>query len=202
MSQELYTIGHSAHPLSQFLAFLRKHHISAVCDVRSTPYSRLHPQFNREPLQKKLADHNIAYVFLGEELGGRSSDSSFYDEGRVQYGRLAETDAVRQGIERVRQGMQRDRVALMCAEKDPLTCHRAILVCRHLRADDVAIQHILGDGQVEYHEVSERRLLKLVGMEQGSLFQDFQAQLEEAYVLQGQRIAHKQLPTEGCGRIA
>ncbi|HEX9429468.1 MAG TPA: DUF488 domain-containing protein [Candidatus Bathyarchaeia archaeon] len=195
MSQELYTIGHSTHPLSQFLDLLVKHGISAICDVRSNPYSRLYPQFNRESLQKELALHNIAYVFLGEELGARSSDSSCYEGGKVQYNRLAATDAFRRGIERVKKGIQRYRVALMCAEKDPLTCHRTILVCRHLKAPDVSIRHILDNGRIEPHEASERRLIKLVGVEQGDLFQDFRELLERAYDLQGQRIAYTKPPT-------
>src|SRR5262245_1344313 len=122
MSLELYTIGHSTHSCSQFLDLLVQHRISAICDVRSAPYSRLHPQFNRESLQRELARHHIAYVFLGEELGARSSDPSCYEAGKVQYDRLAATDAFRQGIERVKQGIQRYRVALMCAEQDPLAC--------------------------------------------------------------------------------
>ena len=190
MSLELYTIGHSTHLLAQFLDLLVQHRISAICDVRSTPYSRHHPQFNREPLQKELSRYHIAYVFLGEELGARSSDPSCYDAGTVQYHRLAATDAFRQGIERVKKGIQRYRVALMCAEKDPLACHRTILVCRHLKAPEVSIRHILSDGSIEPHEVSEQRLVKLLGVEQGDLFQDFRELLERAYDLQGQRIAY------------
>jgi len=190
MSLELYTIGHSTHSLAQFLDLLVQHRISAICDVRSAPYSRLHPQFNHEPLRKELARHHTAYVFLGEELGARSSDPSCYEVGKVQYDRLAATDAFRQGIERVKKGIQRYRVALMCAEKDPLACHRTILVCRHLKAPEVSIRHILGDGSIEPHEVSERRLLKLLGVEQDDLFQDFRELLERAYDLQGQRIAY------------
>ena len=199
MSQKLYTIGHSIHPLPQFLDLLKKYQISAVCDVRSTPYSRMYPHFSREPLRRELKRHNIAYVFLGDELGGRSSDSSCYDaEGRVQYDRIADTDAFRRGLGRVREGMKNYRIALMCAEKDPLTCHRTILVCRHLRKErDLSILHILEDGQAEPHEESERRLLKLARKEQGDLFKSFHEQLEEAYDHQGRRIAYREQSTEG-----
>lgn len=194
MNQTLYTIGHSTHPLSHFLDLLIKHSISAICDVRSNPYSRLYPQFNRESLQKELAHHSIAYVFLGEELGARSSDSSCYEEGKVQYNRLAATDAFRRGIDRVKKGIQRYQIALMCAEKDPLACHRTILVCRYLKAPDVSIRHILGNGYIEPHEASEQRLIKLVGADQGDLFQDFRGLLERAYDLQGQCIAYTKPP--------
>ena len=201
MSHRLYTIGHSIHPLPEFLDLLKKHRISAVCDVRSTPYSRLHPQFNREPLRQELKRLNIAYVFLGEELGGRSSDVLCYDtEGRIRYDRIADTDAFRRGLERVWEGIKTYRVALMCAEKDPLTCHRAILVCRHLRKEqDLTILHILEDGQTEPHEESEMRLLRLARMEQGDLFKSLQEQLEEAYDHQGRRIAYRERPQEASG---
>ena len=201
MSHRLYTIGHSIHPLPEFLDLLNEHRISAVCDVRSTPYSRLHPQFNREPFRQELKRLNIAYVFLGEELGGRSSDVVCYDaEGRIRYDRIADTDAFRHGLERVREGIGNYRVALMCAEKDPLICHRAILVCRHLRSEhDLTILHILEDGQIEPHEESEMRLLRLARMEQGDLFKSLQEQLEEAYDHQGRRIAYRERPQEGSG---
>jgi len=194
MGRNLYTVGHSIHSLPRFIELLKGHRVTAVCDVRSAPYSRLHPHFNREPLREELKLHRIAYVFLGEELGGRSSDRSCYDaEGRVRYGRIADTDAFRQGLARVREGIETYRIALMCAEKDPLICHRAVLICRHLRDDtDLSILHILDDGQTERHEESERRLLRLARMEQGNLFKSVQEQIEEAYEHQERRIAYRE----------
>jgi uncharacterized protein (DUF488 family) len=194
MIQELYTVGHSTHSLSRFLDLLREYSISAVCDVRSKPYSSVHPQFNREPFQKELLLHNIAYIFLGEELGARSSDPSCYEDGKVQYKKLAATDAFCRGIKRLKKGMQNYRVALMCAEKEPLACHRTILICRHIKAPDLSIKHILNDGYVEPHEISEQRLIKLVSAEQGHLFQDYSEVLERAYDLQAQHIAYTKMP--------
>lgn len=199
MRRVLYTIGHSAHTLLRFLDLLAEHDIAALCDVRSQPYSRRNPQFNRESLQNELARHNVAYVFLGEELGARSSDASCYEGGKVQYDRLAATPAFRRGIERVNTGIQRYRVALMCAEREPLACHQTILICRNLKAPDLLIHHILGDGRVEPHEASEQRLIKLVGMDQDDLFQDSFELLERAYDFQGQRIAYVK-PSADAGR--
>lgn len=193
MSQQLFTIGHSRHTFSHFLDLLKRHQISAICDVRSTPYSQFCPHFNREPFRRELKLHNIAYVFLGEELGGRSSDASCYDtDGRVRYDRISDTDTFRQGMRRVKEGMNKYRIALMCTEKDPLTCHRTILICRHLRREkDLSVLHILEDGQTESHEESELRLLQLARMEQANLFESFQDRLEEAYDYQGKRIAYR-----------
>src|SRR5437773_2453789 len=117
--QEVFTIGHSAHDLEHFTALLVRHNVTAVADVRSMPYSRVNPQFNRETLKQHLLRAGIAYVFLGKELGARSEDPSCYVNGKVQYGLLAETDLFRKGLDRVCVGMHKYRLALMCAEKDP-----------------------------------------------------------------------------------
>src|SRR6266446_3826961 len=98
----IFTVGHSTHSSGGFLALLRQHGISAVLDVRSTPYSRAQPQFNRETLTQDLRENGIRYVFLGEQLGARSKDANCYVDGQVQYRLLAKTDAFRAGLERVR----------------------------------------------------------------------------------------------------
>ena len=198
MGQVLYTIGHSTRSLSTFLDLLIAHRVSAICDVRSQPYSRRNPQFNRESLRDDLARLNIAYVFLGEELGARSSDPTCYENGKVQYARLATTDTFVRGIERLTKRIRHYQVALLCAEKDPLFCHRAILVCRNLRAHDLSILHILDKEQVETHEASEIRLMKLLGMYHDDLFQRSNELLEKAYELQGQRIAYSTSPEQPC----
>ena len=127
---ELYTIGHSTHTVDKFIALLTRQEIDAVCDVRSDPYSKFNPQFNREILQKELKRRGIVYVFLGKELGPRSDNLDCYENGKISYNRLSETALFKEGLKRVRQGMKSYRIALMCAEKDPATCHRTILVCR------------------------------------------------------------------------
>ncbi len=137
------------------------HGINTVCDVRSSPYSRFTPQFNRETLKEELIRQRITYIYLGAELGPRSPDPSCYENGKVQFERLAQKEIIQQGLNRLRKGMATHRIALMCAEKDPLTCHRTILICRHLRDDDVLIRHMLEDGSCEDHSDTEKRLLQL-----------------------------------------
>src|SRR5262249_62321000 len=120
MSECVYTIGHSTHDPERFIELLRAHGITAIGDVRSNPYSRMNPQYNRETLKTILAAADITYVFLGRELGARSQDPACYERGKVQYDRLARTELFRAGLDRVRDGMERFRLALMCAEKEPL----------------------------------------------------------------------------------
>lgn len=158
-TQTLYSIGHTTHTFESFLALLKAHGITAVADVRSQPYSRRLEQFNREPLAAALEAAGIRYVYLGEELGARRSEEECYEGNRADYGRIAALPKFRLGLDRVRQGAREYRIALMCAEKEPLDCHRTILICRQLR-DECRIWHILADGSVEEHAQTERRLVR------------------------------------------
>ena len=154
------TIGHSTHTLEEFIALLRRHDVTAVADVRSAPYSRFNPRFNREPFSRALEAEGIRYVPLGSELGGRSDDPACYDEdGRIRYDRVAATDSFGSGLARVVQGAARYRIALMCAEKEPLHCHRTLLVARALEREEVDVAHILADGKLEPHGETMNRLL-------------------------------------------
>ena len=153
------TIGHSTHALEAFIALLQRHHVTAVADVRAAPYSRFNPQFNRQPLAAALGERGIEYVFLGRELGGRSGDPSCYENGRIRYARLARTERFGNGIDRVMRGTRRYRIALMCAEKEPLDCHRTLLVARALDERGVDVAHILAGGTLEPHTEAMDRLL-------------------------------------------
>jgi uncharacterized protein (DUF488 family) len=191
----IYTIGHSKHPIDRFVALLQQHRIDALADVRSTPYSRFNPQFNKEKLQPALARAGVRYVFRGEELGARSKDPSCYDEeGRVSYAKLARTELFRKGIERLLTGMRQHRIAIMCAEREPLECHRTILVSRELERAGAPVTHILQDGTLEPHRQLMGRLaaeLKLVGTD---LFRSPDELIEDAYEKQGSRIAYAKAP--------
>ncbi len=186
----ILTIGHSNHSVSRLLELLALHGATAVADVRSQPYSRLHPDFNRETLRDALKVAGISYVYLGLELGARSKDPSCYQDGRVQYRKLAQTELFRAGIERVVQGAQTHRIALLCAEREPLGCHRAILVARELEARGAGVAHVLADGSLESHAQAVERLLALFGLQEPDMFRTRQESIEEAYARQEQRIAY------------
>lgn len=187
---ELFTIGHSVHSVERFAELLHIHDITALCDVRSSPYSRFSPQFNRETLKDELAKQHIIYIYLGTELGPRSSDPACYEKGKVQYDRLAASDIFYQGLARLRKGLTTYRIALMCAEKDPVTCHRMLLICRHLRNDDVKIRHILDDGALEDNYDAEMRLMQQVKIDPTDLFYTEEEQIQRAYDIQGKKMAY------------
>jgi uncharacterized protein (DUF488 family) len=186
---EVLTIGHSNHPWPAFAGLLRRHAVTALADVRSSPYSRANPQFNRETLQRALQAEGIAYVFLGRELGARSEDPACYVDGRVQYSRLAQTDLFKDGLHRVITGAASHRVALMCAEKEPLACHRTLLVSRALIARGIAVHHILVDGTLEAHREAMLRLLEVLAIPT-DLFRTEDQLIDEACARQEARTAY------------
>lgn len=190
MQESIFTIGHSTHSQERFIALLRQHRITALCDVRSTPYSRVNPQFDREELKQSLSRCDIKYVYLGKELGGRSEDPACYEHGRVQYDRLAHTALFMRGLERVQEGMKKYSLALMCAEKEPLECHRTILVARHLTGISLDVQHIHADGRLEAHADALSRLVKMLNLPEHDMFHSREELLAIAYHRQEERIAY------------
>jgi len=188
---ELFTIGHSTQSWEQFLDRLARHHIKAVGDVRSSPYSVRLPQFNREILERTLKLSGIQYVFLGNELGARRSERECYVDGIARYDRIARTPAFQSGLDRVRKGVGRFRLALMCAEKDPLECHRTILVCREVR-NEFDIRHILDDGTIENHSDAEARLLAEERVPAEDFFISREELIARAYDRRGGKIAYRE----------
>jgi uncharacterized protein (DUF488 family) len=191
MSFPVYTIGHSDHSLEAFAGLLARHQIGAVADVRSAPYSRHVPQFNREPVAAFLRAQGIEYVFLGRELGARRAERSCYVNGRAEYERIAELSVFQDGIRRVREGSEKFRIALMCTEKDPLFCHRCVLVGRTLGAVGKEVLHIHADGHLESQVEIEKRMIQETGVEP-DLFVDGnsgEALVVRAYHEQGLRLA-------------
>ena len=190
MSKSVLTVGHSTHPMADFVALVQEHGVTAVADVRSAPYSRFNPQFNRETFSDALREHRIRYVFVGRELGVRSKDPACYEDGRIQYARLARTVLFQRGLDRVMQEARNYRVALMCAEKDPIDCHRTILVGRELLRRGTDVAHILADGRLEPHDETMDRLLARLGMAEPNLFFSRVELIEQAYAAQAARIAY------------
>lgn len=188
--ETLYTLGHSNHPIERFVALLRQHGITAIADVRSTPYSRFHPQFNRKTLAESLAREGIEYQYFGDALGARTADRACYEGGRVSYAKLAATENFRAGLERLLTAAGTHRVALMCAEKEPLDCHRTILIARQLCRHGVAVAHILETGVLESQEDALARLRVKLKMPTEDLFGAEDVLNEEAYEAQGRRIAY------------
>lgn len=168
----LFSIGHSNHPTDRFAELLKKHDIDVLVDVRSHPYSRYASQFDTSGLKALLAKAGVKYLYLGRELGGRPEGDDYYDvQGHVLYARLATAPFFLEGIDRLQKGSQTYRVALMCAEEDPLNCHRRLLIGRVLRERGVTLDHIRGDGRLQTEdELLREEVRHSPTSEQSSLF--------------------------------
>jgi uncharacterized protein (DUF488 family) len=186
---QILTIGHSTHSIDQFIALLEKHRVTKVADVRSQPFSRYAPQFNKRVIEQLLRQHRIKYWFLGAKLGARSDRPECYVDGRVQYGRLAQTEEFRAGLVGLLNEAQSERLAVMCTEKDPLDCHRTVLVARRLADEGARVSHIRADGSLESHSDAMDRLMERLGM-QPSLLHTRDEQVAQALEEQEARIAY------------
>jgi uncharacterized protein (DUF488 family) len=188
---DLFTIGHSNIPAERFIALLRGAGVNAVADVRSIPASRFCPWFSAKNLAPLLAGANMAYVFFGDELGGRPRDPSFYCDGVADYGAMAQRPGFRADLDRLLAMTGRQRFCLMCSERDPLDCHRCLLVARALAARGVSVGHILHNGEIESHAATEQRLLEAAG-EDGNLFVTGQDErLAAAYHRRARAVAYR-----------
>lgn len=187
--EAVLTIGHSRHPVETLVELLRAQGVEVVVDVRSQPYSRFNRNANREPMAAGLKAGRIDYVFLGRELGARSADPSCYENGQVLYRRLAQTVLFKQGLKRVIDLASDRRVALLCAEKEPLGCHRTLLVAPELVAVGVAVAHIHSDGSIEAHSDAMSRLVRELGMPDFDMLRSRDELIADACAAQEKRIA-------------
>lgn len=197
----IFTIGHSNHSIEDFFALLADNGVNLVVDVRSAPRSRWVPHFNPDNLEPALERVDIDYAYMGRELGGRPNDRSAYEEdGRVSYERAAMADDFSDAIASlIRQAGER-RIVLLCMERDPLECHRALLVARALTEQGVEVRHILQDGDVESHEALMDRLLESFGLPpQPDLFRTREDVIADAIRQQAGRVAYV---AEGHGEYA
>lgn len=190
MENKIYTIGYSTFEIDEFIRIIKSHGITAVADVRSSPYSKFKPEFNKKEFQKELKKSDLTYVFLGQELGARVDMPDCYVNNKVDFKLVAQHAFFLNGITRIRTGMEKYNIVLMCAEKDPITCHRTILICRALRAFKIEILHILENGQIERHSDIEQRLLTLFNLQEPSIFETTEQRINQAYDLQAERIAY------------
>lgn len=167
------TIGHSSHPIERFVDLLKAGGVERLVDVRSLPWSRRFPQFGRERLAKALAEAGIAYAWEGGALGGKPTSGGGYEGAAAR-------PEFKEAIGRLIAERANASLCLMCAEKEPMDCHRTVLVSRRLAERGVPIEHLLADGTAKPHAEVEEALLKKAGGGT-DLFDDRATQLARAY---------------------
>jgi uncharacterized protein (DUF488 family) len=195
-SCRLFTIGHSNLEMSALLGILIRHEIHVVCDVRSRPGSFRFPQFNREP---QLATAKIIYQFFGDQFGGRPLDSRYYrPDGLVDYAARRKAPDFEEALDRLLGFLQDKNVVVMCAEEDPLHCHRFLMICPAVVQRGIVPLHLRRDAALETQRDAEDRLLQLHGfadVTSNSLFsQGRSAALEDALRLQSELYGFRSSP--------
>jgi uncharacterized protein (DUF488 family) len=199
LSHRLFTIGHSNQEMSELLGVLIRHEIHMVCDVRSRPGSFRFPQFNREPLMAQLATAKIIYQFFGDQFGGRPPDTRYYrPDGLVDYPARRKAPDFLEAMDRLLGAVQNQNVVLMCAEEDPLHCHRFLLICPALVQRGVLPLHLRRGAALETQGDAEDRLLQIHGfadVTSSSLFsQGRSAALKDALRLQSEQYGFRSSP--------
>lgn len=159
----LFTIGHSKHEFEWFVQMLKKYDINYLLDVRSMPYSRYADTYNRENIDRLLTSEGIHYSFMGKYFGARPDNEALYDsDGCLNFERVRVSEQFLKGKENVKVGLEQgNNIALMCTEKDPIDCHRAIMVARAFDLDGIDVSHIMPDGSIQSQKTLDMRLLNM-----------------------------------------
>lgn len=158
--QVIYTIGHSTQNFDDFLRLLKINNINCIIDVRSVPFSRFANQYNKDNLKYSLRKAGIIYVYMGKELGARRENMSLYDNGKLNFDKVLNDEQLINGINRVIDGIKKGFcIALMCTEKEPIDCHRCILLGRILYDKGYDVQNILYDGNLKSQYDIENELV-------------------------------------------
>lgn len=192
---KLFTIGYSGLDSAGFVKLLQANDVNVVCDVRSSPYSTYKPDFSRGPFRAFLNESDIKYAFMGDQLGARPKDRTCYVGSQATYERIAATQPFKKGLERLRLGVKQLNLALVCSERDPIECHRALLICRNLPDLRTVISHIHTDGKIETQDQFDERLVQYHNSAPPPLFRvpkDWEKSVSLAYERQGRAIAYRE----------
>lgn len=191
----IYSLGHSNLPIERFIELLRNFQIGAVADVRSSPFSGRSPHFNQSDLKAALRQSGLHYVFLGKELGGRPRDENLLTHGVADYEKMAGTSLYQEGIRRLSEGAKAYRIALVCSERDPLDCHRCLLVGRSMSDLGCEVHHIRHDGSLTSQSMLAEALLSSCQANTRDLFLG-DCDLATAYRRRSEQVAYRVLPKE------
>lgn len=190
MPNEILSLGHSSLAFPRFLGLLKSAQVTAVADVRSSPYSGRFPWFSQREMKGALKEAGVAYAFLGKELGGRPASPELYRGSVADYDAMARTSLFHSGLERLLQGSQTHRIAMVCSERDPLHCHRCLLVGRQLAQRHVQVTHLNFEGGSETQSQVEDRLLREEKLFADDLLKSHAERLAEAYLKRSRQVAY------------
>lgn len=199
----IYTIGHSTYKIEEFGELLKQNHINTIIDVRSVPYSKFAPQYNRELLKQYLKNNMICYIYMGDTLGARYEDKNLlFNDGKVNFKKVQATKNFQDSIVRLEKGIQKGyNISLMCSEKEAFDCHRFGLISEFLSKISININHIYPDRVVQHKELEQKLLKKyekkipVVDLFNPNI--SLKEQLNLAYELRNMDIAYNAITNEG-----
>lgn len=194
--KEIFTIGYTAFQFDDFISVLKKYNVNSVIDVRSSPYSKFHSEYNTDELSVELKKRGFAYRNYKNEFGARQLEKKYYPQGYMDFSLFVRSDAFRSGMEKIMNASEMGyRFVLMCAEKDPVTCHRVIMVAREFYKEGYTVKNILANGEFCTQEDIECRLVDMYypDRDQFSLFGEqlsWEEMVENSYVFQNEKIGY------------
>ena len=194
----VFTIGYAAFNIDDFIEILKNNKISHLIDVRSNPMSEYFQDFNSFNLEPKLKQHNIIYENLALEFGARQENKEFFSEkGFVDFEKFTQSEQFRNGLIKIKNGLsQGTNFVLMCAEKDPINCHRSIMIAHAMQKEEIEVLHIMPDKLLQQQSKIDKRLLELYfsARNQLNLFtgnSDEQELIVQAYKKQNEKIGYR-----------
>lgn len=205
--KEIFTIGYSCFEIGKFVEILKKYNINCVIDVRSNPNSKFYTDYNKDELMSVLKVNNIYYRNYAKEFGARQENPKYYTDGYLDFGKFAKSESFISGIDKLIKSMEENYTfVLMCAEKDPATCHRNIMIAKEFHKLGYKVSNILNTGDIETQESIEKRLIDCYFPDRNQL-SFFENQLsedemiEQAYTLRNKEIGFKFDELKGQGDL-
>lgn len=199
MKNVLYTIGHSNHTIEKFIKLLKQHEINCVVDVRSNPYSKYNEQFNRENIKRKLNQNGIYYIFMGEEFGARRKEKELYTiDGYLDFEKTVKSSNFLKGVERIKEGLKKNfNIAIMCTEKNPIDCHRNIMIAKYFFDIGYEVKNILENGEIVDQQEITRQLVDYYFPDRNQIsflpernLDDYDELVKKAYRLRNKEIGY------------
>lgn len=192
----IYTIGYSPFKIKRFTEVLKQYEILCVIDVRSNPYSKMYPEYNKNNLENELKQMGILYRNYKTEFGAKQTDLKYFSNDKyLDFNKYSESCYFKEGIRKIEEGMALNYVfVLMCSEKDPIICHRNIMVAKAFYGIGYEIRNILADGKYEKQDSIEQRLVDIhfKNKNQIALSEEFYKEnVRESYKLQNKKIGYK-----------
>ena len=194
---EIFTIGYAGFEIDHFIKVIKEYQINSLIDVRSSPFSKYYSEYNKPLLQKTLQERGIIYRNYNREFGARQDDKMYYPNGYLDFSMFTRSMMFIEGMQKIIKAIPLGyRFVLMCSEKDPITCHRSIMIGKAFFNNGVSINHILSDGRIITQSEIETRLVDMYypDRDQLTLFGEqlsFEEMVKNSYKYQNEKIGYR-----------